>query len=438
LTLQPHYFMVWMQKNGKGKIRGKDTDDKNRGECVIQRIHTWVTKKISIGLLWTLMLLGVLSGCDKQENSLFPQENRTGITEDEIRIGSSLALGGHAGYLGSQMLHGALAYINHINETGGIHGRKINLIARDDGYDPTRCLYNTQQLILEEQVFSLFCYVGTPTTVRIIPLVNEAKIPLVGMFTGANRLREPVNRYLINIRASYYQETKAAVDYFVKEMKFDKVAVFYQYDEYGFDGLRGTEIALKSFGLIPVAKGSYVRGTLDVEAGLEKIMASRAQAVVMIGTYDSCARFIQLARDQNFSPLFHNVSFVGPEELARRLGPIGEGVLVTQVVPPPNAGENERALPGVTEYSDLLKQYYPQSRPSFVGLEGYINAKILAEGLKRAGREITREKFIQAIESINDFDLGISNPLYFGKNDYQGLDQVYITKIRQGQLVLIK
>jgi branched-chain amino acid transport system substrate-binding protein len=391
-----------------------------------------------IGKLWIVLICLVVLGCDEGENPLSLKENRTGITTDEIRIGSSLALGGHAGYLGSQMLHGAKAYINHINETGGIHGRKINLIALDDGYDPTRCLYNTQQLILEEKVFSLFCYVGTPTTVRIIPLVNEAKIPLVGMFTGANRLREPINRYLINIRASYYQETKAAVDFFVQKMKLDKVAVFYQYDEYGFDGLRGTEIALKPYGLIPVAKGSYVRGTLDVEAGLDKIIESQAQAVVMIGTYDSCARFIQLARDQNFFPLFHNVSFVGSKELARRLGPIGEGVLVTQVVPPPQTDEKNETLPGVTEYIDLLRKYYPKSLPSFVGLEGYINAKILVEGLTRAGKDITRERFIQAIESIHAFDLGILNPLSFGKNDYQGLDRVYFTQIKQGKLVLIK
>jgi branched-chain amino acid transport system substrate-binding protein len=389
-------------------------------------------------LLGLLLVLYCGSGCGNGEKPLSPAENRTGIFKDEIRIGSSLALGGHAGYLGSQMLHGAMAYINHINEKGGIHGRKVNLIALDDGYDPTRCLYNTQQLILEKKVFSLFCYVGTPTTVRIIPLVNEAKIPLVGMFTGANRLREPFNRYLINIRASYYQETKAAVDFFVKEMKLTKIAVFYQYDEYGFDGLRGTEIALKPYGLIPVAKGSYIRGTLDVEAGLEKIIASRAEAVVMIGTYDSCARFIKLARDHKFSPFFHNVSFVGSKELARRLGPIGEGVLVTQVVPPPHAKNKNGTLPGVTQYIDLLKEYYPESRPSFVGLEGYINARILAEGLKRAGKDITREKFIRAIESIHKFDLGILNPLSFGKNDYQGLDRVYLTKIKQGELVLLK
>ena len=147
---------------------------------------------------------------------------------------------------------------------------------------------------------------------------------------------------------------------------------------------------------------------------------------------------INLAREQNFSPLFHNVSFVGSEELARRLGPNGEGVIVTQVVPPPNAGNTTEPLPGVKEYMALLNQYYPDSKPSFVGLEGYLNARILAEGLERAGRDITREKFINAIESINHYDLGIQNSLTFGKNDYQGLDEVYYTMIKNGELVLIK
>jgi ABC-type branched-subunit amino acid transport system substrate-binding protein len=307
----------------------------------------------------------------------------------------------------------------------------------DDGYNPAQCLYNTQQLILEEKVFALFCYVGTPTTVRIIPLINEAGIPLVGMFTGAQRLRQPPNPFLINIRASYYQETQAAVDLIVKQKGLTRVAVFYQYDEYGLDGLRGTEIALKQYDLVPVAKGSYIRGTLDVEAGLAQIIQSDAQAVVMIGTYDSCARFIQLARQQNFTPLFHNVSFVGSKELARRLGPDGEGVIVTQVVPPPSIDPSKEDLPGVQEYIRLLNQYYPDTRPSFVGLEGYINAKILVEGLERAGRNLTRPSFIQAIKSVNDFDLGIKNRLSFGPKDNQGLDQVYFTVIRNENLVLL-
>lgn len=390
--------------------------------------------------LWgvCLFLAAHLAACSQPEPLTLPQSDDTGVSENEILIGSSLALSGHAGYLGSQMLQGAMAYIRHINAKGGIYGRKIKLFALDDAYDPTLCLYNTQQLILEKSVFALFCYVGTPTTVRIIPLVNEAKIPLVGMFTGAARLRVPVNQYLINIRASYYQETQAAVDLIVERRGLDRVAVFYQYDEYGFDGLRGTEIALKKYGLVPVAKGSYIRGTLDVETGLEKIVQSDAQAVVMIGTYDSCAKFISLAKSLGFHPLFHNVSFVGPTELARRLGNMGEGVIVTQVVPPPETGRTEDPLPGVVEYIKLLKRYYPDSSPSFVGLEGYLNARILAEGLERAGKQVTRVKFIRAIESIQNYDLGIKNLISFGKGDHQGLDNVYFTKIQNGRPVLIQ
>ncbi|THB81487.1 MAG: hypothetical protein D3926_01925 [Desulfobacteraceae bacterium] len=384
-----------------------------------------------------ILCIILLCACTSSPQRDALTENTNGIREDEILIGSSLALGGHAGYLGTQMLQGAMSYIRHTNDKGGIHGRKIRLVAMDDGYNPTQCLYNTQTLILEKQVFALFCYVGTPTTVRIIPLVNEAKIPLVGMFTGANRLRQPVNPFLINIRASYYQETQAAVDLIVKKQGLERVAVFYQYDEYGFDGLRGTEIALQKNGLIPVAKGSYVRGTLDVEAGLEKIIESDAQAVVMIGTYDSCAKFIILAKQQGFNPLFHNVSFVGSKELARRLGPDGEGVIVTQVVPPPTADPRINPLPGVQEYIRILRNYYPKSKPSFVGLEGYLNARILTEGLERAGKEITRQKFIRAIESIEQYDLGIQNQVSFGSGDYQGLDQVYFTMIKEGELVLL-
>lgn len=386
------------------------------------------------------ILISCLSfvSCNSSDNNLNPPENRTGISKKEILIGSSLALGGHAGYLGTQTLQGALSYIKHINDNGGINNRKIKIIAKDDGYDPARCMYNTQQLILKDKVFLLFCYVGTPTTLRIIPLINEAKIPLVGMFTGASRLRHPVNRYLINIRASYYQETKAAVDMIVKRKNLKKVAVFYQYDEYGFDGLRGTEIALQKYNLKPVAKGTYIRGTLNVENGLDNIIASNAQAVIMIGTYDACAKFIKLAEKKHFSPLFHNVSFVGSKELARRLGKTGEDVIVTQVVPPPTIKDNDHALPVVRDYIKFLLLYYPHARPSFVGLEGYINALILVEGLKRAGPDITREKFIAAIESIHNFDIGISNPISFGKNDHQGLDKVYYTKIKNNALVLIK
>ena len=384
-------------------------------------------------IIWTTVL--ILGACDNTGTQNLPRNLALGLSDDRILIGSSLALNGHAGYLGTQTIHGALAYLNHVNAGGGIHGRRIKVIKYDDGYDPPRCVTNTQKLIVEDKVFALFCYVGTPTTVKILPLIEEARIPVLGMFTGATALREPLNRYLINVRASYYQETGAAVKHLVEEMKLSKIAVFYQYDAYGFDGLKGTEIALRSYGLVPVATGTYIRGTLDVEKGLEKITAARAEAVVMIGTYEPCAKFIRLAKSNHFAPVFYNVSFVGADEMARLLGRIKATIIVTQVVPPPEAFHTRKDLWGAGEYIELLKKYFPLDRPNFVSLEGYINARVLVEGLKRAGKNLDREKFINAIESIQKFDLGIDNPLSFSSRDHQGLERVYFTQLQDGKFV---
>lgn len=381
-----------------------------------------------------LAILLVL-GCEKDLASLQSDTRSNGIQSDEILIGASLGLTGHAGYLGTQTLHGAMAYIHHINENGGIHGRQIRVISYDDGYDPPRCVLNTQRLIIEDKVFALFCYVGTPTAVKIVPLVEEARIPLVGIFSGANVLRDPVSRYLINVRASYYQETGAAVRHLVEKRNLRKIAVFYQYDAYGFDGLRGTELALKHYDLVPVATGTYLRGTLGVEEGLNKIMAAGAEAVVMIGTYEPCARFIQLSLSKGFKPVFANTSFVGADELSRLLGPDADGVIVTQVVPPPEPRRKALQLWGASDYVERLKQYFPDDAPNFVSLEGYINAKVLVEGLRRAGRYLDRERFIEAIDSIHDLDLGIANPLSFSPDRHQGLERVYFTYFKDGRFV---
>ncbi len=386
-----------------------------------------------------LVILCALLACQRSPVSDAPGRSTPGVTDTEIVLGSSLALQGHASYLGIQTLRGYTCYIKHINEMGGVHGRTIRVISYDDSYDPPKCLANTQRLIVEDQVFALFSYVGTPTTVKILPLVEDAKIPLLGMFSGANALREPLNHYVINVRPSYYQETEAAIGHLVEDLQIEKIAVFYQYDAFGFDGLTGMELALKQYGLAPVARGSYIRGTLDVEEGLSKIMASRAEAVVMIGTYEPCAKFIRLARSQGFNPVFYTVSFVGAEELARRLESLGDiTVIMSQVVPPVDGPESPELLGSASEYITLLHRYFPEDKPNFVGLEGYINARVLVEGLDRAGRDLTREGFIEAIESIRDFPLLPYTTLSFGPNDHKGLDQVYFTRLVNGSFVLMK
>ncbi len=356
-----------------------------------------------------------------------------GVTPTEILFGSSCALTGHASFLGTQTIHGAMSYINHINEKGGIHGRRIKIKVYDDEYDPDKCVINTRKLIKVDKVFALTCYVGTPTAVRIMPLVEKEQIPLIGLFTGASILREPFKKYIINIRASYYQEIKKVIDNLVRKMSIKKFAVFYQNDAYGLDGLAGTKEALKPYKLSPVVTGTYVRGSLKVEKAVNKIAASDAQAVIMIGTYGPCARFIKLMKKRKPCLIFHNVSFVGGEELAKRLGDRGEGVVITQVVPPP---WETALLPAAEEYTRLLKHYYPDDVPNFVGFEGFVNAKVLVQALRRVGREITREKFIEAIEKMEFYSPGIGANIDFGRYDHQGLDQVYFTRICKGKLVL--
>jgi len=355
------------------------------------------------------------------------------VTPTEILFGSSCALTGHASYLGTQTIDGALAYIKHVNERGGVNGRRLKVIVYDDGYDPDRWVANTRKLINEDKIFALTCYVGTPTAVKIIPSVEEAHIPLVGVFSGATALREPFKHYIINIRASYYQEIEKVVDHLVKESKFTKIAVFYQDDAYGEDGLAGTRRALRRHRLTPVATGSYQRGTMNVEAALKQISAAEPEAVIMIGTYGPCAKFIKLAKAQKCCTVFHNVSFVGAEELVKLLGPDAEGVIVTQVVPPP---WETALLPAAEEYARLLARYFPQDTPNFVGFEGFVNAKVLVQALRRIGREVTREKFIEAIEHMEFYSPGIGANINFTEKDHQGLDQVYLTRVRNGRLVL--
>ncbi|MGE4441363.1 MAG: ABC transporter substrate-binding protein [Desulfomicrobium sp.] len=389
-------------------------------------------------LLLVVYVFG-LASCQDAEVQIPLAPVGLGVTDTEVTFGSSLALQGHAGYLGQETLRGAMSYLRHVNEQGGVHGRTVRVITRDDSYDPPKCLDNTQRFLIEDQVFGLFCYVGTPTAVKILPLVEEAQVPLLGMFTGANALREPFMPYLINVRASYYQETSAVVEHLVQDLKLTRIAVFYQYDAYGFDGLTGTELALKRFGLEPVARGSYVRGTHDITEGLERIRESGAEAVVMIGTSDPCANFIRKSLEKDYSPIFYMVSFVGAKELSRNLlqsETNSMDVIMSQVVPPP-IGRDGTVAESAEEFTRLLEKYYPGEEPNFVGFEGYINAKVLVEALRRAGRNLTRKSFLDAIISMTDFSLGGDVKLTFGPQDHQGMDKVYFTRLQEGRFVLL-
>ncbi len=369
------------------------------------------------------------------------QTNTNGITDSEIIIGSSSALTGHAGFLGAQYINGSLAYINEINSQGGIHGRKIKLIAYDDQYDPVKTVANTQRLILDDKVFILFDYVGTPTSIRIIDMVEEAKVPLLGLFTGAEELRTPFRPHIFNVRASYYQETEVAVDHFVKKYGFSKFAVFYQDDAFGMAGLEGVEIALNKYGLKPVSTGTYVRGTEDVEKALSAIRGSAPEAVVMIGTYTPLAKLIKLYKAEGYDPYFHSVSFVGADAFVSELSLKGintsDRIIVTQVIPDPYE-ISAIYLETVHDYRVLNAKYFPEDTPNYVGLEGYVNAVILVKVLNNAGRDLTREKFIKTIESLSNYSVGIGNPATYGPDDHQAFDRVYLSRLNNSRFLLFE
>lgn len=357
-----------------------------------------------------------------------------GVTATQILLGSSSALSGPAASLGTNLISGANVALNEINDTGGINGRTLKMISYDDQYDPPKAVENTQKLINQDKVFSLFNYVGTPTGVKIMPLLQEGQIPLVGMFTGAEVFRDPLQKYIFNVRGSYYQETELATRYFVSDLGFKSVAVFYQADAFGLAGLEGAKIALDKRGLKPVALGSFERNTVNVEDAANTIAASNADAIIMIGTYTPLAKFVNLVKKQKPQMLFHTVSFVGPESFVAELGKDTRNVYVSQVVPPTYYSE---LFDSVRTYTEGLAKYQPGTAPTFGGLEGYVNTKVLAEGLRLAGRNLTREGFIKALESMENYDVGIGVNVSFSPTNHQGLDKVYFTSFDNDNFVIV-
>lgn len=386
----------------------------------------------SLILLVAIAAMVFFSGCT--QDKAVSSEGSPGITDNEIIIGSSAALGGHASFLGTQYVHGSLAYINDVNEKGGVNGRQIRLISYDDQYDPPKTVSNTQRLITEDEVFMLYDYVGTPTSVKIIDIVHEAEIPAFGFFTGAEALRTPFRPYMFHVRDSYYAEAEGAVAYFVDKLGFDKVAVMYQEDAFGLAVLEGVQLALDRRNMETAATATFVRGTMDVEDAVKTIKGSGAEAVVMVGTYSPLAKFIKVSNDEGFTPYFHTVSFVGSEAFGSEITDTQgvdpaqyEKIIVTQVVPSPFSEEYQT----VNEYRELAAKYYPNDEPNYVALEGFINAKVLVMALEDAGEDISRESFVEAFESMQNVDVGIGKQVTFGALDHKGLEGVYCSRLTE-------
>ena len=352
-----------------------------------------------------------------------------GVTDKEVLFGQSAAFSGPAEELGKNMEFGIRAAFQEINEPGevgkegGIFGRKLNLLSLDDAYEPEAAISNTRRLIEEIGVFALIGAVGTPTSRSAVPIAFEAGVPYIAPFTGAELLRDPELVNVINLRASYFQETEEMVERLTTDLGVERIAVLYQDDSFGRAGYNGVRLALEKRNMKMVAIGVYTRNTTAVKAALLDLRRGEPEAVIMIGAYQPVATLIKWARKTNFDPIFMTVSFVGSNALAQELGPEGLGVFVTQVVPFPT----DSTLPIVKDYLRATRELSSWHEPGFVSLEGYLAGRLAIAALERSGPEPTRAGFLDSIRNTGIIDLSGFKLLY--GEDNQGSDEVFLSMI---------
>jgi branched-chain amino acid transport system substrate-binding protein len=380
------------------------------------------------------------------------------LLAEDIVIGMSAAFSGTSKGLGIELYRGSTAYLEHVNRMGGVYGQRIAIKAYDDGYNPAPAIQNTIKLIERDNAFLLFNYVGTPTVTRVLPLLKSHKnrfVYLFTPFTGAQPLRQPpYGEYVFNLRASYSNETEGLVDQFVSTGR-TRIAVFYQADAYGRSGWDGVKKALaKNFGLKMVGEATYRRGaeySQNFTEQVEVIKKASPDAVISIGAYAVSAAFIRDARNAGLNIPIANVSFVGSESMAdlllqssRSAGKdYTKDLINSQVVP----SYHDTALPAVQEYRQLMEKYQPHPPRDlteagysplpygYVSFEGFLNAKLLVEVLKRMGPGPTKSRIKEIVESIHSADLGIDAPASFGPHKHQGLDKVYYTTMKGDRFV---
>jgi branched-chain amino acid transport system substrate-binding protein len=356
-----------------------------------------------------------------------------GVTDGEVVFGMAAPFTGPSKELGRQMKVGLDVSFGLANDAGGIHGRKVKLIALDDGYEPTRTREVVKELAEQRKVLGFVGNVGTPTAAVAVPYALERKMLFFGAFTGASLLRkDPPDRYVFNYRASYVEETSAMVRYLIEVRRFrpDQIAVFTQDDSFGDAGFQGVARTMRQYRKDPATllRVYFKRNTVDVLDAVRAVVArgDRIKAVIMVGTYRPAARFIEKVRDENPRMVFTNVSFVGSSALAEELAQLGpryaQGAIVTQVVPLPSSRST-----AVLRYQEALAKYAPGEKPDFVSLEGYIAGNVLLEGLRRAGKDLNTESLVNALENIRGLDLGLGTPISFSLSEHQGSHKVWGT-----------
>ena len=382
-----------------------------------------------------------------------PQTARVG----DIVVGVSAALQGQSGSLGTELNRGSDAYIKYVNENGGVNGHRIELKIYDDGYQPAAAVENTVKLIEADKVSLLLNYVGTPTVTQVLPLLKlyaANNVTLFFPFTGAEPPRvPPYSDFVFNLRASYREEVEGMVKSFLSVGR-TRIALFYQVDAYGRSGWEAARRALMEQGLKIVAEATYRRGTGSEGSMKEQVdilKAANPDAIISVGSYAAVAAFIRDARDQGLEAPIANLSFVGSNSLLNLLIQIGKkngknyttNLLNTQVVP----SYGDTSIPAVAEYRKLMQKYEPRQLMSatnlgtdsdglsFVSFEGFLNAKLLVEVLRRAGDTPTRDQIRRAAESGMSFNIGLREPVSFNPTRHQAMNHVYFTTVENDQFV---
>ena len=350
----------------------------------------------------------------------------TGVTSDAILFGQAAALEGPSSALGQGMRQGIRAAFAEINAKGGVHGRKLHLVSRDDGYDPDRSVVQTTKLIEEDNIFALIGAVGTPTAIATVPISSARNVPFIGPFTGAEFLRAPELRSVVNIRASYSAEAEAWVKHLTEDLHFTNIAIFYQDDSFGRDGLAGVKRALDKRGMELSAEGTFERNTKFVSSALRIIKRAEPQAVVMIGTYGPCAEFIKLAHKAGFRSDLR-------QRLLRRRQRAGQGARRRRrrrhrfpggAVSVGHLAQGRRRLPGGPKG--------PRSHlsPSFVSLEGYLSGRFAAAALELTGPDPTRAGLLRVVNEVGRFDIS-GSIVTVGPKMQEAPPKVFLTVIQK-------
>lgn len=371
-------------------------------------------KTRAAALSLTLLALGAASSAEE------------GITPTEIRLGMANAQSGPAAGLGTALKSGAEAYFAKVNAAGGVFGRRIVLVTKDDGYEPARTAAATEALVDGDKVFALFGYVGTPTSSAAVPIASKSQVPYLFAFTGAEFLRNPVNKWVYNVRASYFNETEAIVDHLLKDAGARKIAMFMQDDAFGEAIKGGVARALFKRDMKIHAEARYKRNTMDIDPAIDAIKQAQPDAVVFAGTYKQLAAAVKKAKAAGIKARFLTVSFIGTENFIAEAGADGDGVYITQVMPSPD----DAAVPIVKAYAADMKG----AGVGYTSLEGYVDAAVLVEALKKAGREPTRAGLVAALEGLSD-DVG-GMKVAFAPGNHQGSLQVFLTRVQGGKAVV--